>query len=136
MKRGTAMLFCCTALSVIAAPALAHGCEPDGESNRYLIGGHYHGGCDVATELAHGHGEAKGADAYVGNWVNGKPDGRGVYTWEKGGRLDGSFSAGLADGPGVYVSAKGVRYEGTFTKGRLGTLKPEDCPATRGPLNC
>ena len=35
------------------------------------------------------------------------PTGKGVYTWENGARLDGSFKEGKAHGPGVYVSAKG-----------------------------
>jgi hypothetical protein len=31
--------------------------------------------------LAHGQGEAKGADTYVGTFVKGRPDGKGTYTW-------------------------------------------------------
>jgi hypothetical protein len=103
--------------------------------DRYLRG-HYEGDCEEKNEIAQGHGEAKGADAYVGTFVKGRPDGKGVYTWENGARLDGSFKAGKADGPGFYVSAKGVRCEGPFTGGRLIGAKVEDCPATRGPLEC
>ena len=85
--------------------------------------------------VAHGQGTAKGADTYVGHFVRGRPDGKGIYTWENGARLEGSFKNGKANGPGVFVSSKGVRYEGTFENGKL-VAKAEDCPATQGPLNC
>jgi hypothetical protein len=100
-----------------------------------LLRGSYEGDCD-AHEVAHGQGEAKGADRYVGTFVNGWPEGKGVYTWENGARLQGMFRRGKAHGAAVYVSARGVRYEGTFNDGRLDALKPEDCPVTPGPVSC
>ncbi len=121
------------ALLVAAMPAMAH-CEVEG--NVY-IDGDYQGECDEATELAQGHGEATGADRYVGYFVQGKPDGKGVYTWADGTRLEGSFKAGVANGSGIYMSAKGVRYEGQFVNGKLEGLKGADCPAVPAPvLNC
>ena len=51
-------------------------------------------------------------------------------------RLEGTFKAGKAEGPGFYISATGTRYEGPFERGKLAGAKPEDCPATRGPLSC
>jgi hypothetical protein len=72
----------------------------------------------------------------VGNFVKGRPEGKGVYTWANGARLDGSFKVGKAHGPGVYISAKGVRYEGQFVNGKLDGLKTTDCPSTPGPLTC
>jgi hypothetical protein len=119
-------------LFAIARSAMPHGCEP---LDRYLIG-HYHGDCDGETELAQGHGEARGADTYVGRWVKGKPEGKGVYTWESGARLEGLFRDGQADGQGIYVSAAGARYSGPFENGMLRTTKPSDCPSTPGPLHC
>ncbi len=87
--------------------------------------------------MAQGHGEATGADRYVGYFVQGKPDGKGVYTWADGTRLEGSFKAGVANGSGIYMSAKGVRYEGQFVNGKLEGLKGADCPAVPAPvLNC
>ena len=123
----------CLAVSIaIAAPAMSHDCRVlDG----YLRGA-YEGDCDESTELAHGKGEAKGAATYVGDFVKGKVDGKGVYTWEDGARLDGSFKGGKAHGAGVYVSAKGVRYEGQFANGKLEGLKAPDCPSAPGPLTC
>ena len=116
-----------------ASPAMAHDCRVLG--NAYLRGT-YEGDCEQKSERAHGQGEAKGADAYVGSFVKGRPDGKGTYTWENGARLDGTFKAGKANGPGVYVAANGARYEGPFENGKLTASKPEDCPATSGPLNC
>jgi hypothetical protein len=117
---------------VLAGASVAHDCEV---RNGYLRG-YYEGGCNEKTETANGHGEAKGADTYVGNFVDGRLDGNGVYTWENGARLEGTFKADKAEGPGVYVSAKGARYEGPFHNGKLVAAKREDCPATQGPLNC
>ncbi len=117
----------------IAAPALAHDCRVRG--NPYLRGS-YEGDCEEKSELAHGQGEAKGADSYIGSFVKGRPDGKGTYTWENGARLEGNFKDGKAQGAGVYTSAKGVRYEGEFTNGRLDGLNAPDCPATPGPVSC
>jgi hypothetical protein len=117
----------------IAAEALAHDCRVVG--NPYLRGS-YAGECEERKEVAHGRGEARGADIYIGSFVKGMPDGKGTYTWENGARLEGSFNEGKAHGPGVYVSAKGVRYEGQFSTGKLDGLKPPDCPSTPGPLVC
>jgi len=120
------------AMLLLADASVAHDCRV---RNGYLTGA-YEGGCNEKNETASGHGEAKGADSYVGTFVNGRLDGKGVYTWENGARLDGTFKADKAEGPGVYVSAKGVRYEGPFQDGKLVGAKREDCPVTQGPLNC
>lgn len=120
------------AMLMFAGTALAHDCQV---RNGYLRGS-YEGGCNEKSEMAQGRGEAIGADRYVGDFEKGRLDGAGVYTWENGARLEGTFKADKAEGPGFYVSAKGVRYEGPFHNGKLVGAKPEDCPATRGPLNC
>ena len=133
MNRLAVKLLGCAVSLALAGPAFAHDCRVLG--NGYLRG-HYDGDCEEKNELAHGQGEAKGADSYVGAFVKGRPDGKGVYTWENGARLEGTFKSGKASGPGVYVSSKGVRYEGDFDNGKLATLKGADCPATPGPLNC
>jgi hypothetical protein len=116
----------------IAAPAMSHDCRV---SDRYLRG-EYHGDCDERTELAHGKGEARGSATYIGNFVKGRVDGKGFYTWEDGARLEGNFKEGKAHGAGVYISARGARYEGHFANGKLEGLKSSDCPTTPGPLTC
>jgi hypothetical protein len=133
MRLRTVELIGFAVLVVTATPAMAH-CTV--ERGNVYIRGDYQGDCDHGTELAQGQGEATGADSYVGYFVQGKPDGKGKYTWANGAHLEGTFKNGKAHGAGVYISAKGVRYEGEFLNGKLGTLKSEDCPATPGPLTC
>ena len=129
-SRYATTLVCGAALMALATPALSHDCRlKDG----YLVGA-FNGECDERTELAQGPGEAKGANSYVGNFVKGKPDGKGVYVWEDGSRLDGGFKDGKAHGAGVYVSSKGTRYEGKFVDGKLESMKTSDCPAVPGPV--
>ena len=132
MKILSLILFSGAVLITLPTPAMPHDCRV---RDAYLRGA-YEGDCDERTEIAHGKGEAKGADTYVGDFAKGRPDGKGVYTWENGARLDGSFKQGKADGPGVYVSVKGVRYEGQFANGKLEGMKTADCPSTPGPLTC
>ena len=120
-------------MAALSIPALAHECRVVG--NPYLRG-HYHGDCDEGSETAQGRGEAMGADSYVGSFVKGRPDGKGLYTWENGAKLEGTFKAGKASGPGLYISAKGVRYDGRFENGKLIDAAPDDCPVTKGPLTC
>ena len=133
MSRCVSTVVCCAMLIAFSSPALPHDCRlKDG----YLVGA-FNGECDERTELAEGPGEAQGANAYVGNFVKGKPDGKGVYTWEDGSRLDGNFKDGKAHGTGVYVSSKGTRYEGQFVNGKLPAMKASDCPAVPAPvLSC
>jgi hypothetical protein len=131
MKRSTWQCLSAAFLLGIAQGAMSHGCEP---LDKYLIG-HYHGECDGETELAQGEGEARGADLYVGRWIKGRPEGKGVYTWENGARLEGVFRDGVADGEGIFVSAAGKRYTGPFRGGTLQAAKA-DCPTTPGPLVC
>ena len=119
-------------LVALTAPAMAHDCRVVDRNLR----GVYEGDCDERSELASGNGEARGAATYVGHFVKGKVDGKGVYTWEDGSRLDGNFKDGKAQGTGIYVSAKGVRYEGQFANGKLDALKVPDCPSAPGPLSC
>jgi len=133
MKRRAFELVCIAVSLSAASPAMAHDCRVLG--NGYLRGS-YEGDCEEKSELAHGQGEARGADSYVGNFVKGRPDGMGTYIWENGARLDGSFKEGRAHGTGIYVSAKGVRYEEQFVNGKLAGLKTADCPSTPGPLTC
>jgi hypothetical protein len=121
------------ALAALAGgPALAHDCRVVG--NPYLRGT-YEGECND-KEVAHGQGEARGTDSYVGSFVKGVPEGNGVYTWKSGGRLEGTFKGGKANGPGVFSSVKGTRYEGEFENGKLAGMKTEDCPTTPGPVSC
>jgi hypothetical protein len=120
-------------LFALAGPAMSYSCEI---RLPIYLRGYYEGDCDKSNDLPHGRGEARGADRYIGDWVQGKPSGKGVYIWENGARYEGEFKNGRADGKGLYTSPKGVRYEGGFVGGKLKELSPPDCPTTVGPLNC
>jgi hypothetical protein len=121
------------ALIALSESAMSCGCD---DHLPLFLRGYYEGGCDESTELAQGHGEARGADSYVGEWAKGKPSGKGVYLWENGARYEGEFKDGKVDGKGLYISAKGMRYEGGFVDGKSKDLMSPDCPSTPGPLNC
>lgn len=69
MNRRASQLACLAASLALAAPVPAHDCRVLG--NGYLRGS-YEGDCEEKSELAHGQGEAKGADSYVGSFVKGR----------------------------------------------------------------
>ena len=118
---------------VSMTPAAAHDCRVVGSD---FLKGSYEGDCDERTERAHGRGQARGEDTYVGSFAMGRLEGDGTYTWQSGATLVGTFKAGKANGLGVYTTAQGVRYQGSFVDGRLDGLKRPDCPSTPGPINC
>src|SRR6185437_16741190 len=70
MKHSVWARSCLVGMFVVASGALAHDCRV---TDGYLIG-YYEGGCNEKSETANGHGEAKGAHSYVGNFVNGRLD--------------------------------------------------------------
>ena len=55
---------------------------------------------------------------YVGQVVNGLPEGKGIRYWNDGDRYEGDFRNGKAEGKGIYYwnrePFKGDRYEGDF----------------------
>src|SRR5713101_2053634 len=103
MKTIEARLAVFAALLALAGPAMSHGCE---DHLPLYLQGSYEDDYDESAELAHGHGEARGADHYVDEWVQGKPSGKGIYTWENGARYEGEFKNGKVDGKGLYTSPK------------------------------
>jgi hypothetical protein len=44
---------------------------------------------------------------YTGEYKEGKPDGKGQYTWKNGSFYIGEFKNGLKHGKGKWKSAKG-----------------------------
>jgi len=61
----------------------------------------YHGKCKKG--LAHGKGKADGIDSYIGRFVEGLPDGEGIYTWANGDIYDGDWDNGIRDGEGTFT---------------------------------
>ena len=68
--------------------------------------------------MKHGHGTEKfgNGDFYVGNYVNGKPDGYGEYYWSNGCQYKGFFKNGLRHGKGIWKKASGPsdKYDGEW----------------------
>ena len=136
MKRLALRCMAAIAFLGIAASAMAHDCGTRGGPIGQYLRGHYHGGCARDSDWAHGYGVAEGADTYAGLFVNGRPEGKGLYTWASGATLEGIFKDGKAHGAGIYVSAKGVRHEGQYKNGKPEGWALSDCPTTPGPLAC
>jgi len=77
----------------------------------------YSGGCKDGK--AEGPGTAKGSAVYIGEFHEGKKQGRGVKTWPWGDRYDGDFMNDAKHGMGRYTwgarsAFAGDRYEGGF----------------------
>jgi len=72
-----------------------------------VLKGTYTGGCENGK--ASGKGKAVGADIYEGDFLNGHPEGKGMYTWKDGHYFIGQFKKGKMEGAGdmYYESAKG-----------------------------
>ena len=68
--------------------------------------------------MKHGYGTEKfgNGDFYVGNYVNGKPDGYGEYYWSTGCQYKGFFKNGLRHGKGVWRKGTGKsdKYDGEW----------------------
>ena len=60
-------------------------------------------------------------DRYEGDWKKGIKEGKGIYFWNngpfKGDKYDGDYKNGLPDGKGIYYYKNGDRYEGDWKKG-------------------
>lgn len=63
---------------------------------------------DAPQEITYPEGK------YVGQIVDGKRHGRGVFTWTNGSKYDGEWANGKCNGKGVYTWADGDRYEGEW----------------------
>jgi len=51
---------------------------------------------------------------YVGQVVNGLPEGKGIRYWNDGERYEGDFRNGKREGKGIYYYNSGNRYEGEW----------------------
>ena len=57
-------------------------------------------------------------DRYEGDYKDDKMNGRGVYTYADGDRYDGDWKDGIMNGRGVFTDAWGGRYEGDWIDGK------------------
>jgi hypothetical protein len=79
--------------------------------------GKYEGDCKKGK--AHGIGKAEGQDIYQGSFKRGWPDGKGTYTWRNGKEYIGEFIRGKMDGRGVlhdFVRGEEKTTEGYWRK--------------------
>ena len=56
--------------------------------------------------------------SYEGDFKNGQQNGRGVYTWPSGDKYEGEFINGEINGKGKYYYLNGDVYEGFFSRGK------------------
>ena len=75
-------------------------------------------------QVVNGLPEGKGiqysnnGDRYEGDWKNGKKEGKGIEYYNTGERYEGDFRNGKREGKGIYYYNDGDRYEGDFRNGK------------------
>lgn len=92
------------------------------------ISGSYNGGCKDG--LADGKGTSTGEDSYTGFFVNGLPEGKGVYKYKNGNIFSGYWKNGLKNGKGEFksiVNGKASIVKGYWKDGEYsGITEPDD----------
>lgn len=82
------------------------------------ISENYQGDCKDG--LAHGKGIAKGTDVYEGKFKKGLPQGNGTYTWANGDYYIGNWKEGKRDGKGEqFTIASGDKIKGIWADGEF-----------------
>jgi len=71
------------------------------------------GFCPLTNEISY-----EGGNRYKGETLNGKPQGKGVFTTAKGDRYEGEFKNGTYEGKGIYTYANGKRHEVEWQNGK------------------
>ena len=64
-----------------------------------------------------GHASPYAGQRYEGEYLAGKKNGYGVFTWPDGARYEGQWLAGFPNGYGVGMWPDGGVYEGNWTNG-------------------
>jgi len=55
----------------------------------------------------------------VGQWKDGKRNGRGIFYYANGSKYDGEWSGDLKHGDGTFVFEDGTIYEGPFNNDKM-----------------
>ena len=55
---------------------------------------------------------------YVGQLINGLPEGKGIIYFNNGGRYEGDWKNGRQEGKGIFYYNNGNRYEGDWKQGK------------------
>lgn len=56
---------------------------------------------------------------YVGEVIDGKPNGNGIATYSNGSRYEGEFIDGLRNGKGIYYKNDGTKFDGNFKNNKV-----------------
>lgn len=83
------------------------------QSDGSLLEGYWRGG----NLCLYGRVVFSSGDYYIGDFVNGKQEGSGVFV-SAGNRLEGQWKDGVMHGKGVEIMSDGSRYEGDFSNGQ------------------
>jgi hypothetical protein len=75
-------------------------------------------GTSVTWNNCQGASALPGGVKYVGNWHDGKPNGRGSATFPNGQKYVGEFHDGVRSGQGVFMALNGEKYAGEFRDGK------------------
>ena len=65
----------------------------------------------------HKYGDQKKDGKYLGEVVNGKPNGQGTHTWPDGEKYVGEYKDGNENGQGTYTFTNGKKWIGEFRNG-------------------
>jgi len=88
-------------LSVFISARCVYAQQSDCQVTVAEISLSYSGQCK--NGLAHGKGIAQGVDHYEGQFIKGKPEGKGLYKWSDGTYYDGQWKNGMQEGKGKMV---------------------------------
>ena len=77
-------------------------------------GSTYEGTVDPTSQLKHGYGTQVWPDnaKYVGEWRDGKAEGKGTFFHSNGDLFEGDFKQDKANGQGTYKHKSGQTYQG------------------------
>merc|ERR1712117_938575 len=78
-----------------------------------------------------------GGDNYDGDFVNGRPEGRGIYVYANRDRYEGQFRDGRPNGQGTFIFSNDARVTGVFQNGQIrsGTIIFENGDRFVGEFN-
>jgi hypothetical protein len=103
---------CIGSISNLIDPISSLAQEPKGEGTRPPY-------CEGSPPTGRVKCNYEGGDNYEGDFVNGKPDGKGIYVYVNGDRYDGMFRNGLPNGRGLFIFKDDARYDGVFENGTM-----------------
>jgi hypothetical protein len=92
--------------------------EPERAETDFYNGDKFVG--DVVNSRRHGHGVYyyDSGDKYTGGWEAGKQSGHGVYVYTNGDRYVGEWSGGKHHGAGTYHFKSGKVFQGSYCDGQ------------------